>query len=260
MFGRFSLKDRVAVITGASRGIGLATARQFAQAGATLAITARKQDSLDAAAEELRALGAQVLPVACHAGKPEEIDALLTKTVSHFGRIDILINNAGTNPYFGPMIDTEMSAWLKTFQINLEGYFLAARWVARHLIEHQRPGAIVNIASILGLRSAPFQGVYGATKAAIISMTQTLAQELGPHQIRVNAIAPGLVDTKLAGIITGSEDLRAMVEARTPIGRIGQPEEIATGALFLASDAGSFVTGHTLVMDGGSTITALAIA
>jgi NAD(P)-dependent dehydrogenase (short-subunit alcohol dehydrogenase family) len=259
MFGRFSLSGRVAVITGASRGIGLATAREFARAGAKLAIASRKQESLDAVAEELRALGAEVLPVACHAGKAEDIENLLQKTVAHFGQIDILINNAGTNPYFGPMIETEMGAWGKTFQINLEGYFLAARWVARHCIEHKRPGSIVNIASILGLRAAPFQGVYGATKAAIISMTQTLAQELGPHQIRVNAIAPGLVDTKLAGIITGSEELRTMVESRTPVGRIAQPEEISTGVLFLASDAGSFVTGHTLVMDGGSTITALAI-
>lgn len=260
MLEKFSLAGKVAVITGGSRGIGLAIAHDLGAAGAKLVIASRKQEGVDAAAAELRARGIDVLPVACHAGKPEDIESLLQKAVATFGAVDVLVNNAGTNPYFGPMIDTELGAWRKTFEVNLEGYFLATRWVARHLIERQRPGSIISVASVLGTRAAALQGVYGATKAAIISMTQTLAQELGAYKIRVNAIAPGLIDTKLAGVLTSSDDLRKIAESRTPLGRIGQPHEIAGAALFLASEAASFVTGQTLVIDGGMTTTVMGIA
>src|SRR5262245_52245964 len=177
---RIHLEGKVAVITGASRGIGLAIAEAFVDSGARLAIASRKKEGIEAAAETLRVRGGDVLPVACHAGKEEELKALISAAVTRFGKVDVLVNNAGTNPYFGPMLDIEAAAWQKTFQVNLEGYFFAAREVARHLMARDAPGAIVNVASVAGLRAAPLQGVYGMTKAAILSMTSTLAQELGP--------------------------------------------------------------------------------
>jgi NAD(P)-dependent dehydrogenase (short-subunit alcohol dehydrogenase family) len=252
---RIHLEGKVAVITGASRGIGLAIAEAFIDAGAKVAIASRKKEAIEAAASRLRARGGEAEAYACHAGKEDELKALVQGAISRFGKVDILVNNAGTNPYFGPMLNIEMPAWQKTFQVNLEGYFFATREVAAHLGARGAPGAVINIASVGGLVAAPLQGVYGMTKAAIISMTKTLAQELGSAGIRVNAIAPGLIETRLAEAIVSSEDLRVHVTGRTPLGRHGQPEEIAGGALFLASDAASFVTGHTLVIDGGMTIT-----
>jgi NAD(P)-dependent dehydrogenase (short-subunit alcohol dehydrogenase family) len=166
----------------------------------------------------------------------------------------VLVNNAGTNPYFGPFLNADMGAWDKTFDVNLKGYFWCAREVARHLVARGAPGSIVNIASVAGLVASPMQGVYSMTKAAVISMTKTLAIELGPSKIRVNAIAPGFVDTRLASAILKNDDLLKSLVGRTPLGRYGEPDEIAGGALYLASDAASFLTGHTLVIDGGLTI------
>jgi NAD(P)-dependent dehydrogenase (short-subunit alcohol dehydrogenase family) len=249
------VKEKVAIVTGASRGIGLAIAEALAEAGASVVMCSRKAADINAAAESLTQKGLSVHGVACHAGKSDEIKGLVAEAIKRFGKVDILINNAATNPYFGPLLQTEEAAWKKTFEVNLEGYYNATREVANHLMERGAAGSIVSVASVVGLRAAPLQGVYGMTKAAIISMTQTLALELGPSKIRVNAIAPGLVDTRLASAIVGSDDLRSMITAKTPLGRVGQPKEIAAGALFLASDASSFVTGHTLVMDGGMTIT-----
>jgi NAD(P)-dependent dehydrogenase (short-subunit alcohol dehydrogenase family) len=249
------LEGKVAIITGASRGIGLAIAHRFAESGAKLVLASRKAEGVEAAAASVRERGGEALAVACHAGKPDEVRALVAKAVEHFGQVDVLINNAGTNPYFGPLLDVEESAWQKTFQVNLEGYFTAAREVASRLIARGARGSIVNITSVAGLRAAPLQGVYGMTKAAVVSMTRTLALELGPQGIRVNAIAPGLIETKLSHAITSSDEIVSLVVARTPLNRVGQPDEIAGGALYLASDASSFVTGHTLVIDGGMTIT-----
>ena len=182
--------------------------------------------------------------------------ALVAKAIEKFGKVDVLVNNAGTNPYFGPMLDTEMGAWDKTFEVNLKGYFWMAREVARHLIAREEAhGAIVNVASIVGMMAAPLQGVYGMTKAAVISMTKTLAYELGPSGVRVNAISPGMVDTRLAAAIVSNDVLIADINARTALKRVAQPEEIAGAALYLASDASSFTTGEVLVVDGGLQIT-----
>lgn len=254
MPARINLEGKVAIITGASRGIGLATAEAFLEAGAKVVMCSRKEDAIKSAAQSIASKG-EVEGVACHAGKPDEIKALVAHTIRRFSKVDVLVNNAGTNPYFGPMLGVEDGAWKKTFEINLEGYFVATREVANHLMERSASGSIVSVASVAGIVAAPLQGVYGMTKAAIISMTKTLAQELGHANIRVNAIAPGLVDTRLAAAIVGSDEVRGMVMSRTPLARVGRPEEIAAGALFLASDAASYVTGHTLVMDGGMTIT-----
>ncbi len=248
------VQGKVAIVTGGSRGIGEAIARALGLAGAKVAIASRTIDGVRAAAERLRAEGIEVEPFACHTGKTEEVDALVAAVVARFGKVDVLVNNAATNPYFGPMIAADDRAFDKTFEVNARGYFAAARAVARHLVLRGAPGSVLQVASMVALAGAPLQGLYAMTKAAVVSMTQTLAVELGPSGIRVNAIAPGLVDTRFASALTGNPDLVARVVARTPLGRYAQPDEIAGAALYLASDAASFVTGHTLVVDGGYTI------
>ncbi len=245
------LKDKVAVITGASRGIGEAIARTFVAHGAKVVLASRKLDGVKAVADTL---GESAHAVAAHTGHESACVSLIEAAVAHFGQVDVLVNNAGTNPYFGPMIDTDHGAWNKTFEVNLAGYFWLSREVARHLQARRAGGSIVNVASVAGLEAAPFQGVYGATKAAVISMTKTLAFELGGSAIRVNAIAPGLIETRLASAIVQNDALVAEVLRKTPLGRYGQPDEIAGAALFLASEAASFMTGQTMVVDGGMTI------
>ena len=243
------LDDKVAIITGASRGIGAAIARGFAAHGAKVVLCARKIEELQRVAAEIGAERAHA--VACHAGQPAQVANLFAEAVARFGRVDVLVNNAATNPYFGPLVDASDAAFDKTFEVNVKGAFTAAREFIRHVRGRGGAGAIVNLASVAGLRGAPFQGVYGMTKAAVISMTETLAVEVGGQGIRVNAIAPGLVETRFAAALIQNEMIHKMVVDRTPLGRHAQPEEIVGAALYLASDAASFVNGHTLVVDGG---------
>jgi NAD(P)-dependent dehydrogenase (short-subunit alcohol dehydrogenase family) len=253
---QISLDGKVAVVTGGSRGIGEAMARTFVARGARVMIASRKLDGVDAVAASIaKEYGAdRIRAVAAHTGKEDDCVRLVQQTIAAFGKVDVLVNNAGTNPYFGPMINAEGAAWDKTFDVNLKGYFWCAREVARHLSARGAPGSVINVASIAGVVASPMQGVYSMTKAAVISMTKTLALELGPSGIRVNAIAPGFVDTRLASAVLKNDDLVKVVVGRTPLGRYGTPDEIAGGALYLASDAASFLTGHTLVIDGGLTI------
>jgi NAD(P)-dependent dehydrogenase (short-subunit alcohol dehydrogenase family) len=248
----FSLSGKVAIVTGASRGIGEATARAFAKAGAQVVLASRKIEGLT---EVAKSIGPQAHAFAAHTGKEEDCVKLVNEAVNHFGKADILVNNAGTNPYFGPMLDTTNAAWDKTFEVNLKGYFWCTRELARHCIGRDAPGAVVNISSVLGKRAAPLQGAYGMTKAAVISMTRTLAMELGAAKIRVNAIAPGLIDTRLASALVHDETISQHWMSKTPIGRVGKPEEIAAAALFLASDEASYLTGEVITVDGGTTIT-----
>jgi NAD(P)-dependent dehydrogenase (short-subunit alcohol dehydrogenase family) len=248
------LEGKVALVTGGSRGIGESIARALGQAGAEVAIASRKIEGVNTAASRLREAGVTVEPFACHTGKPDDVTALVSGVVSRFGRIDVLVNNAATNPHFGPMLTADGAAFDKTFEVNVKGYLNLARAVAHHLVDRSAPGSLIFVSSVAGLLAAPLQGIYGMTKAAVISMTRTLAVELGPSKIRVNAIAPGLVETRFAAAIVGNDDIASRVVSRTPLGRYGQPDEIAGAALFLASDAASFITGHTLVADGGMSI------
>jgi NAD(P)-dependent dehydrogenase (short-subunit alcohol dehydrogenase family) len=246
------LEGKVAIVTGASRGIGEAIAEAMVREGAKVVLAARKPEALQAVAGRL---GDAALSVPCHTGKEEDVRALMRAALDRFGQVDVLVNNAATNPYFGPMMNVEWSAWDKTFEVNLKGYFACARAVAQHLLERKAPGSLVNVTSVLGQMAAPLQGVYGMTKAAVISMTQTLAAELGPRGIRVNAIAPGLVETRFASALTSNAEIAKMVIDRTALKRFAQPDDIAGAAVFLASDESRYVTGQTLAVDGGWTVT-----
>ncbi len=245
------LKDKVIVVTGASRGIGEAIVRACIDNGAKVALASRKQADLDRVAGTLPT--DRVLAVACHTGKAEDVDKLFAATLDKFGRVDGAVNNAATNPYFGPLVDTPDAAIDKTIEVNVRGYLYVARAFVKHARTREGGGSLVNVASVAGIRAAPMQGIYGATKAAVISMTQTLAFELGGSNIRVNAIAPGLVETKFASAIVQNPMLRDHVVKRTPLARHAQPPEIAGSVVYLLSDAASFTTGTTLVVDGGFT-------
>ncbi len=243
------LTDKVIVITGASRGIGEAIATAALAAGASVVLASRKQPDLDRVAATLPA--ERVLALACHTGKASDVDALFEAAAAKFGRIDGLVNNAATNPYFGPMLDTPDAALDKTIEVNIKGYLYATRALVRHARSHTAPATIVNIASVFGGQAAPMQGAYGMTKAAVISMTRTLAYELASSKIRVNCIAPGLVDTRFASAIINTPMIKDAIMARTPLGRPATPDEISGAALYLLSDASSYTTGSVLTVDGG---------
>jgi NAD(P)-dependent dehydrogenase (short-subunit alcohol dehydrogenase family) len=247
------MKDKVAIVTGSSRGIGEAIARTFAAHGAKVVLASRKMEGLEAVAKAIEAEGGEALPIACHTGKEEQVEALVDAAVARFGKVDVLVNNAATNPYFGPMMNVDWGAWDKTFEVNVKGYFAATRAVVRHLQARKAQGSIVNIASVAGFMAMPLQGVYAMTKAAVISMTKTLSIELGPD-VRVNAIAPGLIETRFAAALTENEAILKHVLDRTSLKRVGQPKDVASAALLLASDAGSYFNGTVLTVDGGWSI------
>jgi len=245
------LRDRVAIITGASRGIGSAIADALADRGARVVLSSRKQADLDAEAERINARhpGAAIA-VAAHAGNPADLERLVDTTLDRHGRLDILVNNAATNPYFGHTVDAGLGAWDKTFEVNVRGVFaLTQLAVHKYLGEHG--GVVVNVASVGGLRVAFGLGIYNITKAAVIHLTKQLALELGPRGIRVNAVAPGLVKTRFAEALWGNEEILKRVLESTALGRIGSPEEIGRVVAFLASDDASYLTGEVVVIDGG---------
>lgn len=248
-----SLEGKVALVTGASRGIGAAIAHAYAAAGAKVLLTSRKQDALDGvAAEIVAAIGAgragDVAAHAAHAGDPEQIAGCVAATVERWGRVDILVNNAATNPYMGAAVDIDLPRFDKTWEVNYRGPVV---WVqeAWQAWMKDNGGNVINMASTGGLAVAPGIGHYDVTKAALIHLTKTLAHELAPA-VRVNAIAPGLVKTDFARALWEANE--AAIAKRVPLHRLGVPEDIAHAALFLASDLSSWITGHTLVVDGGS--------
>ena len=246
----FNLNGRVALVTGASRGIGEATARLLAEQGAHVVLASRKQADLDVVAESIRAASGKATAIAAHQGDSGALKALVERIGTDLGRLDILVNNAATNPYFGPIADTDIGMVDKTLQVNIKGYFELSS-LAIKLMRAQGRGAIVNIASVNGVRPAPLQGIYSITKAAVINMTQAFAKECGSSGIRVNAVLPGLTDTKFASALTQDESMLKDFLSGVPLQRMAQPEEIAPAVLFLVSDASSYITGTTLSVDGG---------
>jgi dehydrogenase/reductase SDR family protein 4 len=241
------LKDQVALVTGGSRGIGRAIAQLFAREGARVVICGRKQETLDEVAREI---GPGVAGIACHVGRLEQLTALRDRTLEQFGHIDILVNNAGTNIVVGPAASLDESAFDKMIEINLKSVFRLTNLVAPGMCQ-RGSGAIVNIASIAGLYPQHHGMLYSMTKAALIMMTRSYARELGPSGVRVNAIAPGLIQTQLSEYYWRDPAQQESVVSRQPVRRLGQPEEVAEAALLLASSRGSFITGQTLVVDGG---------
>jgi dehydrogenase/reductase SDR family member 4 len=245
------LKDKVAIVTGASRGIGKAIAQAFVREGAQVVICGRKQDTLDQVANEI---GAGIKPVACHIGRAEQIQNLVETTTREFGRIDILVNNAATNIAQEFCLDIDDAKFDKMVEVNLKSAFRLIRQVAPGMC-NRGSGSIINVASISGIRPQYYGLLYSMTKAALIMMTQSYALELSPKGVRVNGIAPGLVQTALSEYYWKDEKQLEKVISRQPIQHIGQPDEIAEVAVLLAGEGGSYMTGQTIVVDGGATLT-----
>ncbi len=244
----FNLDGRVAVITGASRGIGFAAARKLAQYGARCVLVSRKLQDLETAAQQINDTGGQAQAMACHTGYQDQIEAMYNRVAESYGRLDILVNNAATNPHFGEMLSADEGIWDKTLDVNLKGPF----FMIKHAVPIMKDkGAVVNVSSVNAVSPGIFQGIYSATKAALVNMTQTLARELAPKGIRVNALLPGLTDTKFSSAIISSEEICQFAVSQIPMGRYASPEEMAGAVLYLVSDASSFTTGASLVCDGG---------
>ena len=254
----FDLSGRTALVTGGSRGIGLAMGAALAGAGARVALAARHEDQVRAAAELLNANGAQVIGIGANVSKADEVARLVDAVEAAFGPVDILVNNAATNVHFGPVLDADDGMWLKMVETNLLSAVRLCRRVVPGMRE-RRHGKIINTASVAGIQPGTGQGVYGALKAALIQLTKSLAQELGPDNIQVNAIAPGLVKTRFAQVLHETPQIRRAIERSTPLGRIAEPDEIAGAALYLAAPASDFTTGHVLVVDGGTTLGAFSM-
>ena len=242
--------QKVVLITGASRGIGEAIAHQFAEQGAQVIVSSRSQEGIDAVAEKIKANGGQAVGIPCHNGDKASREALIQQTVDQFGRLDVMINNAAANPYFGNVLDMGFAAIQKTIEVNIEGYFHMSQLAGQQMRE-QKSGVIINTSSVNGRISGYNQSLYSASKAAIISMTESFAKECAPFGIRVNAVLPGLTDTKFASALTQNEAMLKMILPQIPLGRVAQPEEIAPAYLFLASEQAKYITGVSLPVDGG---------
>lgn len=246
-----SMEGKVALVTGASRGIGKEVAKAFADAGADLSIASRKLEGLEAVAEEIKSTGKKVLCVPTHARKIEDLQNLVSKTMDAYGRIDVLVNNAATNPAMGLVVDTEESIYDQIIETNLKGYFMLSKMVGK-VMQEQKTGNIVNISSAGGVSPAEGLGPYCISKAGINMLTKQMAMELGPFNIRVNAIAPRVVKTGFSKAIWANDKLMEKEFQFTPLKCFATPQEIAQTALFLASTATNYMTGHVLVMNGGA--------
>lgn len=247
---RFELGDRTAIITGASKGIGKSIARGLAEFGATVVVSSRKQEAVDAVAEELNSDGLRAKGIACHVGDADQRSKLVEKVIKEFGKVDILVNNAAVNPYFGPISEIEFSAYQKTLDVNLSACLAMSNLVFPHM-KASGGGSIIHITSIEGFHPGHGMGVYSVSKAALNMLTQTQAKEWGKFGIRVNAIAPGLIKTKFSAALWQNEKLMHQINNAVPAGRAGTPEEMAGLAVFLASEAASYCTGSVFVADGG---------
>ena len=252
----YSLRGKVALITGGSRGIGQAIAMAFAEAGADLVVSSRNKrpPELEETAERVRAMGGKALAVPAHVGKKGDVTDLVQKTLDAFGRIDILVNNAGGNPVLSTMVELDEDAFEKVIEVNLKGAFLVSKATAAVMIK-QGGGRIINVSSVSGLRARNDRtGAYCISKAALNMMTQVMARELAPHNILVNAIAPGSIRTEFSRVNWADPERSARRIREIELKRFGEPAEVAGIALFLASKAGSFVTGEIIRVDGGEMI------
>jgi len=249
----FRLDGRVAVITGASKGIGASIAHFLGQAGAKVVVSSRKQDAVDEVAAELHQAGIDAKAIAANVGKLEDCQALIEQTIAAYGGVDILVNNAAANPVFGPIEQTEVWAFDKIMDVNVKGPFELAK-LALPSMKSRGGGSIINISSIGGLRPEPGLGIYSVSKAAIISLSKVLAKEWGSHGVRVNVICPGLIKTKFSEALWTNDQILKHMMAQLPIARIGTPEEIAALALYLAAPASGYSTGGVFTADGGYTI------
>jgi len=247
----FDLDGKIAIVTGASRGIGQSIAKGLAAHGATVFCTSRKIEDLNKVKDEIESEGGKAHAIACHIGKLDDIQNLFKAVEERYGRLDILVNNAATNPYFGDVLHATADAWDKTIDVNFKGYFFMSQYAANLMIKN-KGGSIVNVASINGIRPAPFQGIYSMTKAGVIAMTKSFAKELAPFNVRVNAILPGLTDTKFSSVMTQNEEILKLILPTIPMKRVANPDEMVGAVVYLVSDAASYTTGATIVIDGGA--------
>lgn len=247
---QIDLTGRVAVVTGASRGIGKAIASAYSEAGASVVLASRKQADLDHAASEIESAGGTVLAIAAHVGDEAAVERLVAVTLERFGRIDIVVANAGTNPHFGPTLEATAALWDKIMEVNLRGAFL----LCKAAVPHMSPGGkIVIMSSVAGFRPSQGLGIYSVSKAGLNMLTQVLATELGPREIRVNAIAPGTIKTRFSKVLYETKEIAARLLGRTPLGYLGEPQDVVGAALFLASPLSDYVSGAVLTVDGGVT-------
>jgi dehydrogenase/reductase SDR family protein 4 len=251
--GLFDLTGKTAIVTGGTRGIGRAIAEQMARAGARVVVSGRKPESAEAVAAELRKSGSDAVGIACHIGDKAQVEALVTKTRAAFGRIDILVLNAASNPAYGPLAEVGDDAFNKIMAINVRSQLWLCSLVLPEMAQ-RKDGAIVFIASIGGFRGSPNLGAYAMSKAAIMQAARSLAGEWSPHNIRINCVAPGLIRTDFSRALIENKDVLARRLAATPLGRVGEPIDVAGATILLASDAGRFITGQSIVVDGGATI------
>ena len=246
----FDLNKKIAVVTGASRGIGAAIAGVLAAHGAHVIVSSRKADDCRTVAEAIIAAGGSASVIPCHIGEPDQIEALFAQVTEQHGRLDILVNNAAANPYFGPIVETDAAAFQKTVDVNIRGYFFMCAGGAR-LMAANGGGSIINVASVNGVIPGDYQGIYSITKAAVISMTKAFAKECAPARVRVNTLLPGATDTKFAATLVKNPEILKQALRHIPMNRIAQPEEMAGAVLYLASAAASYTTGSCITVDGG---------
>jgi NAD(P)-dependent dehydrogenase (short-subunit alcohol dehydrogenase family) len=249
----FDLTDKVAIVTGGSRGIGREIALAFASAGARVVVASRKQEGVDAVAAEITQQGGTALAVAAHMGEEEAVVTLVRRAVEAFGGVDITVNNAATNPHFGPLTTATATQWDKIVEVNLRGAFFLCQQVIP-LMQERGAGKIINVASIAGVKPQPGMGIYSVSKAGLIMLTQVLAQELGPSNIQVNAIAPGIIKTRFSSVLWQTSSISEALTKHTPLGRLGDVDDIVGAALYLASPLSDYVTGTVLLIDGGMNV------
>lgn len=247
---RFDLAGKVAIVTGASRGIGESIAQGLAEFGARVVITSRKQEGVDETSQRLHKMGFEIMPVACHSGDEAQLHELVKKTVSHFGRIDILVNNAAINPAYGPLEEMTGELFDKMMNVNVKSAFTLSNLCLPHM-RSQGKGSVIHISSVEGFKPSPGLGIYSINKAALIMLSKSQAKEWGAYHVRSNVICPGLVQTKFSSALWANKEILDHWNDKIPLQRMAQPEEMAGLAVFLASDASSYCTGMEFTADGG---------